>query len=173
MTRNKKSEAEEFEALQKIGFELRAPQDEFSYQPDSSSSIGGIRGKQEYGIETDYDAEGKADQIIEASDSLSLEDKIIAEEPPPASEDEHLTDDELQALLEKRLADHPHLQSTNIDVIVRKSKVTVFGEVPKYSAKLLIDEMVEAMPGVTEIKNNVKVVQASAAQQKITANNGR
>lgn len=43
-------EKEDFEKLQKLGFELNPPVDRFSDQPDSGSSIGGIRGEQEYGI---------------------------------------------------------------------------------------------------------------------------
>lgn len=46
----RKSEADEYNALKKIGFELRAPVDEFSQQPSSGGVIGGRRGDQEFGI---------------------------------------------------------------------------------------------------------------------------
>jgi len=50
MPRTKKSE-DQFGALRKIGFELRAPVDEYSEQPGSGGTMGGRRGTQEYGIE--------------------------------------------------------------------------------------------------------------------------
>jgi len=64
----------EFNALKKIGFEFVPPQDEFSYQPDSGSSIGGKRGRQEYGIKSVYDAEGRDAQAEERKAKKSDED---------------------------------------------------------------------------------------------------
>ncbi len=44
-------EGADFEELQDLGFRLNPPDDTFSDQPDSSGTIGGRRGQQEFGIE--------------------------------------------------------------------------------------------------------------------------
>lgn len=57
-----KSDTDEYRELKELGFEVENPQDGFSYQPDSGSSIGGEIGREEYGIDTDLDAEGRYDE---------------------------------------------------------------------------------------------------------------
>jgi hypothetical protein len=58
MTKKRRTEAKEFNALKKIGLEFESPQDEFSYQPDSGGTANGEIGKVEYGIDVDLDAQG-------------------------------------------------------------------------------------------------------------------
>ena len=49
-------ESAEFERLKELDFELEAPQDEYSYQPDSGSVANGEIAKDEYGIDVVEDA---------------------------------------------------------------------------------------------------------------------
>ena len=51
-----------FDALKELGLELEAPQDEFSYQPNSGGYAAGAIGKLEYGIDSDLDALGREDE---------------------------------------------------------------------------------------------------------------
>jgi hypothetical protein len=51
-----------FDALKELGFESAAPQDEFSYKPDSGGSAAGAICKLEYGIDSDLDALGREDE---------------------------------------------------------------------------------------------------------------
>ena len=68
-----KKEDQEFNALKKMGFEFEAPQDEFSYQPDSGSTANGPIGKQEYGIDVDSDAAlGETETAEELQDTKDL-----------------------------------------------------------------------------------------------------
>ncbi len=57
MSKIKKTDAKDFNKLKNIGLEFEAPQDEYSYQPDSGSTANGLIGKQEYGIDIDIDAQ--------------------------------------------------------------------------------------------------------------------
>ncbi len=59
-----KREKSEFNALKKLGFEFEAPQDEFSYQPDSGGTASGKRAKEE-GIDVDLDAESRGAEQAE------------------------------------------------------------------------------------------------------------
>ena len=63
-----KTKENEFDRLKKIGFEFEAPQDEPSYQPDSSSTVNGEIGKQEYGIDVVLDAQGDENRHMEEAD---------------------------------------------------------------------------------------------------------
>lgn len=68
----------DFDTLKQLGFELEAPQDEFSYQPDSGSVTDGIIGVQEYGINIVLDAEGRGSEGF--GETRKLEDP---EQPIP------------------------------------------------------------------------------------------
>lgn len=57
MKKKTKATTNQFDELKRIGYEFKAPQDEFSYQPDSGSTANGSIGKQEYGIDIDPDAQ--------------------------------------------------------------------------------------------------------------------
>ena len=49
-------ESKEFKRLKELDFEFQAPQDEYSYQPDSGSIANGQIAKDEYGIDIVEDA---------------------------------------------------------------------------------------------------------------------
>lgn len=72
-------EGADFDELQDLGFKLDPPDDTYSDQPDSSSTIGGRRGEQEYGIKG-----GAADEYV--THDLSLDD-IIPDVDVPYDED--------------------------------------------------------------------------------------
>ncbi len=155
----KNKDAEDFEKLREMGFELKTPQDEYSYQPDSGSAIGGVRGRQEYGINPVLDAEnpraqrmlGKMQGAVLEADTVPIEE-ILDEAKPVILDDTALT-----ALVSDRLEKHPKLRGVHIEVLVHNAEVTLRGKVSSDSAKLLAEEVVEAMPGVAEIHNNVQV----------------
>ncbi|MDZ4786962.1 MAG: BON domain-containing protein [bacterium] len=156
--------------LQELGFEFRSPQDEFSYQPDSGSVIGGIRGKQEYGIDSNLDAEGGSSQrkktiplsqnptlTIPGESEWSQAHRLPIEEVFNKEKIIELTDPQLQMLVLDRLSHHPRLKDLEVDVHVENGEVDLQGEVSSISAKMQIEELIEALPGVIDIHNNIEV----------------
>lgn len=86
-TSKRRKEISEAEELRKLGFEFEGPVDGYSDQPDSGSTIGGERGRQEYGItggiagEPDHaDKHGRVSRDLSESGLSEFTEKN-AEEP--------------------------------------------------------------------------------------------
>ena len=78
--RRRDEEGREFNELRKIGFEFKAPVDTYSMQPDSSSTIDGIRGEQEYGIAGGVSTEpGQSPETIPHEESRVLSEDDMSE----------------------------------------------------------------------------------------------
>jgi hypothetical protein len=169
MSQNKKTDIKEFNELQKMGFEFRAPQDELSYQPDSGSSATGEIGKHEYGIDIDIDAQPYENDISAEGDGL--EDPTI---PIPGEsewsqknrlqEDREETIDKgidsdslLFTLIYDRLTHDPKLRRLSISIEVEKGEVILSGEVPDSSTKTLVDKIVEGLPGVVLLNSELTI----------------
>lgn len=170
MTKNKKKEPREFESLQEMGFELTGSQDEFSDQPDSGGVIGGTRGQQEYGINTSVDAQGASSEKrqTERTTRAALSGSAVPLELLESPLDEKIerrefeetlkfTDPQLERVINDRLSHHPHLKQFTLKVKVESAEVSIGGTVTADSAKLLIDEIIEALPGISRIHNKVQV----------------
>jgi hypothetical protein len=72
MARKLSKEGKDYRRLQALGFDFRSSQDEFSQQPDSGGTQGGIIGKQEYGIDNSADATSRSDEFEAAADHIPL-----------------------------------------------------------------------------------------------------
>lgn len=152
MPRKRKREADE---LQEMGFELEQPQDEFSYQPDSGGTIGGARGKQEYGIDTEVDAQDR----IPDDDGKNMRRSSAGEKSTTLPADEFFAPQgaRLEALIFDRLFNHPRLQVAELEVRVLNRHIIVSGSVATVAAKTLVNEIVEAVAPDAEVRNLVRV----------------
>ena len=175
--KKKKVQGSEFDTLLEVGFKLSAPQDEFSYQPDSGSSTGGLLGEQEHGIKSDYDAEGRIAQIqtdhnlLRGQNALVLvsdESKLSSEQPLPDQErvDDSaplgLGDSQLLDIIERRITENPHIGENTIELHMKNRALTVTGEVHSEAAKLLIEEILGVFPEIKQFNNNVSVLRPGA-----------
>jgi osmotically-inducible protein OsmY len=66
-------------------------------------------------------------------------------------------DESLAQELHEILVNDPELDATDIEVVVESGAVTLRGEVGDSHAKLLAEELVETVPGVREVHNQLRV----------------
>lgn len=169
MARKKSSESREFDTLKEVGYELEDPQDEFSYQPSSGSSDDGGIGRDEYGIDVDSDAQGRGEDSersfpgaedpslpIPGESEWSQDHRLPNEEIP--SWRIRLRDEDLFSLVNDRILHHPQFENAKIVINVESGVVLLKGDVSSEAAKLLGSEIVSALPGVSEIRNELQVV---------------
>jgi osmotically-inducible protein OsmY len=177
MSTKDRREGQDAEKLKKLGFELEAPVDDYSSQPDSGSRMGGTRGRQEYGIEGDIASE--KDQQVESEelqDTRSLEGVTVeaigisefseeathgAEGFERAAREEHhqrIPDDYLESLVRERLEHHERIDAHSICVtVVHPGIIVLAGDVHSHSENLRVVEVVSAIPGVEAIDNQLHV----------------
>ena len=67
-----------------------------------------------------------------------------------------ISDEDLLALVEERLDYHPDLKRFAVEVQVSKGVVTLRGKVTSDAAKLQAIELIEALPGVTDIHSELR-----------------
>lgn len=78
----------------------------------------------------------------------------------PIEASEHLakiSDDDLLELVEERIDHHPQLGGLPIEVFVNRGAVSLRGRVPSEAVRIQAGELVEALPGVTDIRNSLEV----------------
>lgn len=152
------------------------PLDEYNAQPDSGGVIGGARGEQEYGISsgTSHESNREVDRLRSGNQIVPEADDVLG--PGGVSEwsiDQgrglsysqqsgrraERNDDSIVAEITRKLRKHPNLNLTALRVSVRVKDGEVFleGNVDSACAKLRIEEIVEAMPGVQAISNLIEV----------------
>ncbi|MCO6430166.1 MAG: BON domain-containing protein [Deltaproteobacteria bacterium] len=160
-------EDDNYEELMDLGFELESPQDEYSYQPDSGGAIGGIIGRQEYGIDTVQDAQDRDDQLgsshdvnpadVGLSSQIESSDQALAalliESPPD--------DSQLERFIDGMLKRSPYLADCQLATAVHQGQVVVSGQVPSVSARLRIIEMLESLPAVSDFKVELSVQESA------------
>jgi osmotically-inducible protein OsmY len=61
------------------------------------------------------------------------------------------------------LTRHPYLDATEIEVIVTNGEITLRGTVESRPMKRLAEACAEAVPGVTEVDNRLRVVSGQEA----------
>lgn len=162
MSGTKRTEGNDFRKLRNLGMNFSESQDEYSSQPDSCSAIGGIRGVQEYGINSDMDSIGRSSEkrIREVSrlDGVSplLEENEVkdAEEIMGEAKDTELNNAKLKNLIEERFSTHPQLKKYQLAFEVSGAKVTANGTVKSHALKLCAQELIQAC-GATEILNKI------------------
>jgi hypothetical protein len=188
MVQGKHSRNEDFERLTKQGFELRPPVDEYSYQPDSGSTIGGLRGEQEYGIAGGPANDAAPDpQPAAAEREAGVEEVEFSADPLPYGEVsegfagvsewsadqsqsvaregteeerrklEHRKDESIEQELKLKLAGHPELDVSEVKISVKNHAVLLEGRVKQESDKTHVREIVEAIPGVRTVENELRV----------------
>ncbi|HTO09593.1 MAG TPA: BON domain-containing protein [Myxococcota bacterium] len=72
--------------------------------------------------------------------------------------DERIREDACQAL-----CDHPDLDATDIEVLVKNGEVTLQGTVSDRHAKRLAEEALEDLPGVQDVRNELRMNGARTA----------
>ena len=130
MASQTKKEASEFEALKNIELEPEAPQDELSV--DLENPMMPIPGESSWSQNHRFPIEGVARL-------------------------EKLSDEDLLELVEERIDHHPQLGGLRIEVSVNHGAVALRGRVPSDAARLQAGELVESLPGVTDIRNSLEV----------------
>jgi osmotically-inducible protein OsmY len=67
------------------------------------------------------------------------------------------TDSDIQDYILERLGSHPNLNARNVSVAVMSGSVNLKGSVDTARSKMLVQEIVEALPGVRSIANHLRV----------------
>jgi hypothetical protein len=177
MPRRRSREGLQSNSLEESGMGHEVPTPDFSDQPDSGGRIGGVRGRQEFGIEggpaDELESEisgkdevmGRSVQDLQADlDSMSEEQEVeegMEEEPRQegklnvtAPQRAFEVGGDLQDLIEDRLLHHPSLHFDGLRVSVWPAGlVTVAGRVRSESEKLRVTEIIGALPGVEGLRN--------------------
>ena len=170
MERKTRTDAQDFNALKKLGFELESPQDEYSYQPDSGGIANGEVGEIESGIEFDIDARGSS--LVSAAEDLEVEDP---EQPIPGESEwsqrnrlpeEELSenvigadDREIVQAIQLALDSHPVLSRYAISVVVDDGVVLLRGEVTDDAIKALFRNVIEDVTGVLSVRDQLNLKQ--------------
>jgi hypothetical protein len=181
MPRRRSREGLQSNTLDQMGLEHDVPTPGFSDQPDSGGAIGGVRGRQEYGIEGGVagtfesevggiaSLEGNVVEEVLAPDTFS---NIIADELLPIDEEREeeqagvpqqrihvrAEGEDLRDLIEDRLMQHPSIHLSGLHVLVQPvGLVTVGGRVLSESEKLRVAEVLSALPGVHGLRNLLTV----------------
>jgi osmotically-inducible protein OsmY len=160
-----------------LGFGQDVPLDNFSDQPDSGGRIGGVRGKQEYGIEGGVAGEGGTEvgskestesRLVEEAQAASASFQEFSSEGIEPEEleqeyeadiDEYVAGEDLKALIEYRLEHNDRIHSKDIQVSVAPSGlVTLTGHVTSEAELLRVSEVVGALPSVQAIHNKLVCV---------------
>jgi osmotically-inducible protein OsmY len=156
MSKKINTDAQDFNALKKLGFEFYPPQDGYSYQPDSGSTANGEIGKQEYGIDVDLDAQPYKN--IHQIEDGNIEDSIIqVPQDELDMEDNSGDDDILFKLIQDRLNLNPNINYLDILVQVERGVVTLTGAVTNKGTKILVNDIVVALPGVNSLSNELMI----------------
>lgn len=159
--------------------------DEYNAQPDSGSVIGGTRGEQEYGIDSHVSREttrdgdplreeettatergniidqgGVSEWSMDQSNGEEEQDAAYAERRELLGKRRNRGDGALENAIRRHLCSHPELDGETVEVKVENSAVKLSGQVGSDRAKLLVEQIVESIPGHTEIENNL-IVDAS------------
>lgn len=177
MSTKDRREGKEAEQLRKLGYEYQPPVDDYSYQPDSGSRIGGITGKQEYGIQGgvswEVDHHGKVDGLQDRipTDEITTESTGVSdfsvcathgvealEEAARASHPQLMPPQYLESLIQERLDHHNQIAPHTLAISATPAGVvTITGQVRRDAERLRIEEVVAAIPGVTEVENRITV----------------
>jgi hypothetical protein len=170
MSQNKKTDLKEFNELQKLGFEFNAPQDEFSYQPDSGSNATGQIGELEYGIDIDIDAQPYENDIAiegngieDSSNPIPGVSEWSQQNRLPIDREETLdtgtdSDSLLYTLIHNHLTHNPTVRRLSIFIEVERGAVILSGEVPDDTTRLLVDNIVGGIPGVVSLNSELTIL---------------
>jgi osmotically-inducible protein OsmY len=180
MATKDRREGKEAERLRKLGFEFESPVDDYSYQPDSGSRIGGLRGRQEYGIRGGVSSESdttpqapslqdnrlldqgnvESSGVSEFSEEATHGAQALEREAHQGQTQRHhqLSTDDLGELIQERLEHHAKIDVSSIHISLTSSGVvTLEGEAHSVAERLRVEEVVSAIPGVREIANHLRI----------------
>lgn len=177
MPRRRSREGQQSNTLEQSGIGREVPTPDFSDQPDSGGRIGGVRGRQEFGIEggpadeLESEISGKDELMGRSVQDLRADFDSISEEQ---GDEERIEEEfgqevklavtaperafdvggDLHDLIEDRLLHHPSLHFDGLRVSVWPAGlVTVAGRVRSESEKLRVTEIIGALPGVEGLRN--------------------
>jgi hypothetical protein len=74
------------------------------------------------------------------------------------------SDERIKEIVCERLTDDDRVDASNIDVIVRNGEVTLTGTVDERRSKRLAEDIVEDLPGVKDVQNQIRVQRTSQAR---------
>jgi len=75
------------------------------------------------------------------------------------------SDERIREDVSERLADHPHVDASEIEVTVKQGEVTLTGTVDDRQAKRLAEDITESVSGVREVHNQIRVQQGQGQAQ--------
>jgi hypothetical protein len=75
------------------------------------------------------------------------------------------SDERIREEVNERLTDDPRIDASDIDVEVRSGEVILHGRVDERRDKRTAEEIVENLPGVKDVRNEIRVEQHPAAQE--------
>jgi hypothetical protein len=74
------------------------------------------------------------------------------------------SDERIREDVSERLADHPHIDASEVEVTVNNGEITLSGTVEDRHAKRLAEDIAESVSGVREVHNQIKVQQGQQVQ---------
>jgi len=172
--RKENEESADSNRLRELGFEYNPPVDEYSYQPDSGGTIGGVRGKNEFGIAGGIaeDVDNKVaplglrgtretvekGEIDELGISEFMGHATTAPDVTPSkipSSDIDRPDKDIRENIDLVLRTNTAIPSDRISVRVHDGAVVLKGKVKTVAQKLHVQEIVSAIPGVKRTINDL------------------
>ena len=75
------------------------------------------------------------------------------------------SDERIREDVSERLADHPHIDASEIEVTVNNGEITLTGTVEDRQAKRLAEDIAESVSGVREVHNQIRVQQGQRTEQ--------
>jgi osmotically-inducible protein OsmY len=82
------------------------------------------------------------------------------------------SDDRIREDVSERLADHPHIDASEIEINVNNGEITLTGTVEDRQSKRLAEDIAESVSGVREVHNQIRVQQRQGQQQDQFSNAG-
>ncbi|WP_460448317.1 BON domain-containing protein [Alsobacter sp. SYSU BS001988] len=74
------------------------------------------------------------------------------------------SDDRIREDVNDRLTDDPHIDASDIEVVVQNGEVTLSGNVNERFAKRHAEDIAESVSGVTHVQNNIRVKRQESGQ---------
>lgn len=70
------------------------------------------------------------------------------------------------------LTSHPEVDPSEVDIRVSETEITLTGTVDSRMEKRLIEDLVSSVSGVTEVNNQLRVIEAKGSSHQLSSDHG-
>jgi osmotically-inducible protein OsmY len=145
-----------------------------TWQESKDESRNGGFGRQNYGSENQYRGQEDRNWFDKASDEVSSwfgddeaerrrdrDKQMSGQHRGKGPKNYSRTDERIKEDINDRLSDDPFIDASDIDVTVNSGEVTLTGTVDERSAKRRAEDLAEAVSGVKNVENRIRVGKSS------------